>query len=548
LNSIIVSNFFEAKDYLPGFKNDSLLIEFYRLLGSAYFNMGFYKESIDAVQSAIQLSYHINSKEQLLRSYMNLALNFIELKKYKEAEEILLYVLEKAQESNNYNLIGTAYSYIGYLYNEFGEYEKGIEYNKKALEFRKKINDKRGISTELNNIADGYYKLGNYTMSIEFSKEALKYADSANLTNAKISANFILAQSYACLGNYKGAFDALLKSYTAYKEKYNQNFIQEVLDILVKTSYDYLINENMALKQKLEINAKLIKNNRNLQFFMVLIIIITIIIAYFLFRNTMKNRRLVKEMAKINLELIETNKKLIENEEALKIANATKDKFLSIIAHDIRNPIASMISFIRIMRRDFNDLTKEERNALIDELEKVVNNTNQLLDNLLLWVRSQSGKIEVKIVDTNLNNIISHVQDLFTSIAKNKNIDLIIEGDTNIDIKTDVDMLNTILRNLVNNAIKFTHPQGTVTISTEISNGNLIISVSDTGIGMSEELQEKLFKIGEKVVQNGTNKETGSGLGLLLVKEFVTLLNGKLELESEKGKGTTFRIYLPLDF
>lgn len=200
------------------------------------------------------------------------------------------------------------------------------------------------------------------------------------------------------------------------------------------------------------------------------------------------------------------------------------------------------------MRRDFNDLTKEERNALIDELEKVVNNTNQLLDNLLLWVRSQSGKIEVKIVDTNLNNIISHVQDLFTSIAKNKNIDLIIEGDTNIDIKTDVDMLNTILRNLVNNAIKFTHPQGTVTISTEISNGNLIISVSDTGIGMSEELQEKLFKIGEKVVQNGTNKETGSGLGLLLVKEFVTLLNGKLELESEKGKGTTFRIYLPLDF
>src|SRR5690606_18545508 len=150
------------------------------------------------------------------------------------------------------------------------------------------------------------------------------------------------------------------------------------------------------------------KNNRNLQFFMVLIIIITIIIAYFLFRNTMKNRRLVKEMAKINLELIETNKKLIENEEALKIANATKDKFLSIIAHDIRNPIASMISFIRIMRRDFNDLTKEERNALIDELEKVVNNTNQLLDNLLLWVRSQSGKIEVKIVDTNLNNIISH--------------------------------------------------------------------------------------------------------------------------------------------
>ena len=233
-------------------------------------------------------------------------------------------------------------------------------------------------------------------MSIEFSKEALKYADSANLTNAKISANFILAQSYACLGNYKGAFDALLKSYTAYKEKNNQNFIQEVLDILVKTSYDYLINENMALKQKLEINAKLIKNNRNLQFFMVLIIIITIIIAYFLFRNTMKNRRLVKEMAKINLELIETNKKLIENEEALKIANATKDKFLSIIAHDIRNPIASMISFIRIMRRDFNDLTKEERNALIDELEKVVNNTNQLLDNLLLWVRSQSGKIEVK--------------------------------------------------------------------------------------------------------------------------------------------------------
>jgi len=541
LNSIILNNFIEAKKYIPGFKNDSLLIEFYRLLGSAYFRMNLYSESINAVQSAIELAYRINSTDQLLRCYMNLALNFIEINKYKEAEDLLTDVLEKSKKLNNDNLIGMSYSYLGYLYNTLGQYKKCIEYNLKAIEYRKKAKDKSGLVADLNNIADSYYKLGKYTKALEYAKEAIGYADSLNNLDSKIATNLIIAETYAHLGNYKNAYETLQKSYNAYKDKYNQMFIQEAIDILVKSNYDYLINENMSLKQNIELNNKLLKNNKQLQFFLIISLLFALVIALLLYRNMRINRKYVREMAQMNAELININEK------ELQIANQTKDKFLSIIAHDIRNPIASLISFIHIMRRDFDDMPAKERNELIDELEKVVTNTNQLLDNLLLWVRSQSGRIDVKIADANLKDILSQMQALFSSLASQKSIKLVFEGQNDLIFKTDIDMLNTILRNLISNAIKFTPPNGIVTIKSMIENNKLIISVSDTGIGMSDDIKQKIFKIGEKVVQYGTNQEKGSGLGLLLVKEFVTLLNGTIDFESEKGKGTTFTVTLPLN-
>ena len=547
LNSIILNNFIEAKKYIPGFKNDSLLIEFYRLLGSAYFKMNLFNESIDAVQSAIELSYRINSNEQLLRCYMNLALNFIQINKYKEAEDLLTDVLEKSKKLNNDNLISIAYSYLGYLYNTLGQYEKCIEYNLKAIEYRKKAKDKSGLVADLNNIADSYYKLGRYAKALEYAEEAIRYADSLNNLDSKIATNLIIAETYAQLGNYKNAYETLQKSYDAYKDKYNQMFIQEAIDILVKSNYDYLINENMSLKQNIELNNKLLKNNKQLQFFLIISLLFALVIALLLYRNTKINRKYVREMAEMNAELININEKLKENEKELQIANQTKDKFLSIIAHDIRNPIASLMSFINIMRRDFDDMPAKERKELIDELEKVVTNTNQLLDNLLLWVRSQSGRIDVKIVDVNLKDILSQMQALFSSLASQKSIKLVFEGQDELIFKTDIDMLNTILRNLISNAIKFTPLNGMVTIKSLIENNKLIISVSDTGIGMSDDIKQKIFKIGEKVVQYGTNQERGSGLGLLLVKEFVTLLNGTIDFESEKGKGTTFTVTLPLN-
>ncbi len=547
LNSIILNNFIEAVKYFPGFKNDSLLIEFYRLLGSAYFKMGLYNESINAVQSAIELAYSSNRTDQLLRSYMNLALNFIEINKYKEAEELLIDVLERSKKLNNDNLIGTAYSYLGYLYNSLGQYDKSIEYNLQAIEYRKKVRDKSGIAAELNNIADSYYKLGNFAKALEYAKEAIIYADSLNNIDAKIATNLIIAESYAALGNYKNAYETLQKSYQSYKDKYNQMFIQEAIDILVKSNYDYIINENRSLKQQIELNNKLIKNNRNLQFFLIISLLFALIVALLLYRNIRINRKYVREMAEMNAIQISINKKLQENEQALQIANQTKDKFLSIIAHDIRNPIASLMSFIHIMRRDFDDMTAKERNELIDELEKIVTNTDELLNNLLMWVRSQSGRIDVRIVDTNLKDILSQMYELFSSLASQKSIKLVFEGQQELVFKTDVDIFNIILRNLISNAIKFTPQNGTVTVKTNIDKNKLVISVSDTGIGMSDEIKQKLFKIGEKVVQNGTNQERGSGLGLLLVKEFVTLLNGTIEFESEKGKGTTFIVTIPLN-
>jgi len=252
-------------------------------------------------------------------------------------------------------------------------------------------------------------------------------------------------------------------------------------------------------------------------------------------------------------KLIEASKIIItkteevksQNEE-LKKLNADKDRFIFILAHDLKSPFNSMLGFLEL-------LSVNIRKYDIDEIEKQINivnnaarNTFRLLEDLLMWVRTQSGKIPYKPQKLNFSDICMDIVAFLKPNASAKNITINHFVAEKITVFADINMLKTILRNLISNAIKFTNPGGRIDIYTVKTQSNITISVSDNGVGIAPEILNKLFDISQTHTTKGTINESGTGLGLFLCNEFVRKHGGKIRVESEVGKGSNFEFTLPL--
>jgi signal transduction histidine kinase len=235
-----------------------------------------------------------------------------------------------------------------------------------------------------------------------------------------------------------------------------------------------------------------------------------------------------------------------ENERKLLQLNADKDRFISIIGHDLKNPFNNILGFSEILTEDIRNLNLDEIEDIAKNINKSARITNKLLEDILMWARTQQGKIPFKPQNFSFEEICNDAVEILKPNAIAKNIALNFNTSEGLTVYADSDMLKTILRNLVSNAIKFTNSGGKITINAEQTNSSITISVSDNGIGISPDDLVKLFDISEVLTTKGTAKETGTGLGLLLCKEFVEKHGGKIWVESEVGKGSDFKFTLPI--
>lgn len=245
-----------------------------------------------------------------------------------------------------------------------------------------------------------------------------------------------------------------------------------------------------------------------------------------------------------------TEKKLIElklqeNEALLRELNTTKDKFFSIIAHDLRTPFNAIIGLsdlllMQIQSKDYDG---------IEEYAEIIQNSSQqamsLLMNLLEWSRSQTGRLEIKPVLVDIALLTRGIINLLNDSAIQKSIVIVKKLPDTATVMADKEMIATVLRNLISNAIKFTNHGGTITISIGQKLEELVVEVADNGIGIKRENIDKLFRIDESTSTVGTQNEKGTGLGLMLCKEFITKHGGKIWVESEQGKGSVFSFSIP---
>ena len=236
---------------------------------------------------------------------------------------------------------------------------------------------------------------------------------------------------------------------------------------------------------------------------------------------------------------------LKESEQQLKELNTTKDKLFSIIAHDLRTPFTNIIGLTGLLID--NSIDFEESEKYIKILNSSAKNTLILLDNLLNWAKSQTGQLIFKPEKTIISNVIQEIIALNKLHADTKSISVSYTSSNDLEVFADVNMLRTVLRNLISNAIKFTNTGGHVNIKSILKNKHVEISISDNGIGMNEEKHKSLFEIISNTTTLGTANENGSGLGLVLCKEFVNKNGGTIWAESEEGKGSCFKFTLPLN-
>lgn len=245
-------------------------------------------------------------------------------------------------------------------------------------------------------------------------------------------------------------------------------------------------------------------------------------------------------------EMVELNLKLEESEEKLKELNANKDRFFSIIAHDLRSPFTTLIGYTELLYEDFESTSREELKESIEILHTTSKRIYNLLENLLSWARIQTGRMPYQPLKLDISIICKDIVNLFEENAKIKNIDLSYDMEKDLFVYADKNMIDTVIRNLVSNALKFTPSGKTIVLSAERLDNFIEVSVTDTGLGMSQDVLSKLFKIDQHVTTLGTTGEKGTGLGLILCKELVEKNGGKIGVESTLNIGSRFYFTLPV--
>lgn len=251
-----------------------------------------------------------------------------------------------------------------------------------------------------------------------------------------------------------------------------------------------------------------------------------------------KNEELLIRV-KNHLELADSRKKIVE-------MNRTRDNLYSIIAHDIRSPLSGILQTIDAIVQGYFDPASDDFKEIIQHLQIKTSETSKLLNSLLQWTKMQGETIGIQLKNTNINTLITSCIQLLEPIAKNKEITLISTVSENETAWCDEVSIQTVFRNIISNAIKFTEIKGLIQISANRQDDWLDVTITDNGVGMSDEAIKKIFEKEEHYSTSGTENEQGTGLGLIMVKDFIKKNNSKISVKSSLGTGTSITISLPL--
>jgi len=507
--------------------------------GKVHAREGKLKEAEENYREVLQNKEEINQPAIEAQALSNLAHLQQMQNQHKDALESFKAALEIRRLIHDRKNEAVSLTDIGELYRLMKNTAKAFANHTVALEIRQSIKDQRGIAESHNSLGELYYQQKDY-------EKALKHLNLAYEAGREVQAQYQLLKTYdylsLCykeLGDYQKALE--------YKNEYSNinEFIQNerTEQALLETQNRYDIEKTEARIGKLESDRakreKELAEQKKVKNFLFLIIGLGIVIVLLVLYMYIQKQR-------SNKILQTANKTVHDQNIALQELNATKDKFFSIISHDLKGPLNSLTSFSGLLINHTDALSKEDIQMLAKDLDKSVKNLFALLENLLEWSRSQTGNIEFKPEPFDLGAVMEENRALLQNQAQNKKITLQNTNQAKIPVRAHKHSINTVIRNLVSNAIKFTPEGGSVTLSAQVARQQVKVSITDTGVGMSPEIVSKLFRIDTKHSTKGTADEKGTGLGLILCKEFIEKNGGRIGVESEPGKGSVFFFTLPL--
>ncbi len=469
--------------------------------------------------------------------YNNMGTVFQKLDDNKQAEEFFLLSIKMKCEDDDPRFTANTYNNLGMTSMALGNLEKASEYYQKALNLRTRINDVFGLATVNVNLGELYLHTSEYQKSEQHLLQALEIAESEMFKEPLQRGYYQLAQLYAATGRFESAFRYSEKSSSLKDELYNEELRKQANNLEMQLRTEIIYRENQMLKIDNRLKEMTIRRNQvsllmSIVFSLFIIIVVLIIWAR------------LKEKRRLNKQLENTIGLLRQSEKMLKEANAAKDNFFSIIAHDLTSPFNALLGFSDLLVSSYDEFGDQERKTFISNIHEASNETFKLLQNLLEYGKSQTGKISYNPEHIDISNLIKNDQDLLSYIDNNKGVDVTVSIAEGSRVFADKHMLKTIMRNILSNAVKFTPKGGNVKLISKADNDHLLISVSDNGIGIPDEWQKDLFGINKEFKRKGTENERGTGLGLVLCAELVKKNDGKIWFESVENEGSTFYLAL----
>ncbi len=556
----------------------------YTNIGLGVFTKGKYPEALKAFQTALTICEKIKDKQGVAVSLNNIGNIHIYQGNYALTLEYYHKSLKITEEIGDKHGIASCLNGIGNIYVYQKNYPLALEYHKKSLKIREETENKYGIASSFNNIATIYYEQGNYTSALAAYQKSLKtyeeigdkygqlftiegivltyqkqgnyaqgiiYGERGVKTAQAIEAlpefsalSKVLSESYKLNKEYAKA----LKYYEIYKQTNDSLFNVEKSKALANLEAKVEIEHKEREIQNLNQSQLFLQKEKQFQQYIIYLVLVGMVcvlgFAYFIFSSRQKERKANQLVSEQKEEINQQRDALLQQANQLATANQTKDKLFAILGHDLRSPIASLEGVLSLMNEGL--MTHDEFQDFIPIFHKNVKNMQNTLENLLQWSVSQMQGMTASPSSLNFYELIDEKIQLFAAVAKAKNITLATEITPNLVVWADPNHVRLLLRNLINNAIKFTPEHGHIRIVAQQQEAQAVLSVIDTGVGMSEEQVSKLFNKNETFTTYGTNGEKGTGLGLQLCQEIVAKNRGTIWVSSVQDAGSTFSFSLPI--
>ena len=577
--SSAIQFYFDALNYADQSLDKVEVAKSYNYLGLIFWKTGNYPKAFNYLYKSLEIKEELGNRHELSLTLNNIATVYLEVKNYdavilfaKRALEISEEIsspysigralgilgacyLGKKDISNALNYLnqalvikrnsgetkGLAYSLIdiGKIRFELEEYDEAQKNFSEALEIMTEIFDSHGLAISYYNLAKVEHKKNNFNEALSLLKLSDSFASKQDLKEILKNNAFEFSSIYEKTGKTNLALNAF-KRHSALKDSIlNLQVKSQINEIKINYETEQKERENQILKTENQLKNLELSYNKTLlifSFIFAALFLIAALLYYVRFNN--KN--------KINRILVEKNTEIEKHRRQLSELNTTKDKFFSIIAHDLRNPFVSLINSSSLLLSDFKVLTEDDKIALIESLNRSAKVNLALLENLLTWAKNQKDGIECNPDYFNLSVRMTSSINLFERMAVQKNIRIKNLVDKNIIVFADEYMVDTILRNLIGNALKFTEQNGEVILKTIILKNFVKIFITDNGKGIPQNVINTIFQLNNKVTTAGTAGEPGSGLGLIISREFVEKNSGEIGVESSVDKGSTFWFTLPL--
>lgn len=469
----------------------------------------------------------------------NIGIMYQDMDNNAKAKEYYLLSLKIKEKYNDLYGISRGYSNLGSISEDENNQNEALDYYQKAENIFIDTKDERGLMVNYLAIARVKDRQGKKGEAKKNALLALKKAEQLKALNSMKRASKMLAQLDEESGNLKSAL-AYQKMYNTVSDSLNtQNYNADLEELKAKFNVEEKEREITLLKKDSELQEAQLQQRNILAYSLtggILLMIIVISLLYYAYRTTKSKR---DDLALKNTEIARQN-------EDLDKLNKEKDRFFSILSHDLRGPLNSLKGLSYLMTHHMDVLTNDELVQIRGKVDQSLDNLTELINNVLEWSMASSQRHKKAFDKIDTTDLINKNISFYRAIAESKGVNIVFSPATDVVYGyADYHAIDTVVRNLLSNSIKFSHANKNVTISVAHSPNGVQISVKDEGIGIPFEVQDKLFTLDSSTSQPGTANEKGIGLGLTLCRELIRENHGDIKVKSDPGKGSEFIVSIP---